>query len=212
MTNRLRPLLYVAGAILCATIWLRVFHDPAVARTALQVQQDKRDDSTHRANEVWKADFLKRDTPRDDSLRKLNAGIRGARGEIARLRRVTKLVTDSTPRDTLLAQLALRDTIITGLETINARLETAVVMLCAPLDSIAAASLGPLRCAPGSAVGQRDTLVAKREREVTALTLARNIWRGQAKRKLGCAGGPSVTASLDGRVSAGFGATCGLRF
>lgn len=212
MTDRLRPLLYVAGAILCATIWLRVFHDPAVARTALQVQQDKRDDSTHTANEIWKADFLKRDTLRDDSLRKLNAGIQGARGEIARLRNRIVAPVDSTPRDTLLAQLALRDTIITGLETINARLETAVVMLCAPLDSIAAASLGPLRCAPGSAVGQRDTLVAKREREVTALTLARNIWRGQARKKLGCVGGVGAVASIDGRVSAGFGGMCGIRF
>jgi hypothetical protein len=40
----------------------------------------------------------------------------------------------------------------------------------------------------------------------------REAWKGRARRRLACVGGPSVTVSLGGRSAVGVGITCGWRF
>jgi hypothetical protein len=93
----------------------------------------------------------------------------------------------------LLQQIAVRDSIIAQQDTVIARQDSGMTLLRAMNHD-------------------RDVRISQLERENAALRVSRDVWRRQAHKKLGCAGGPGALASLDGHVSAGVGFVCGIRF
>lgn len=126
--------------------------------------------AVHDSNEVWKAQFLARDTARDDSLRKLSAGIRGARGEIARLKARVGVAgrtggsrePDSSATPPPDSALAIRDTIIAQQDSVIAGLDSSVTLYQAML-------------------GDRDVRISQLERESAALRVSRDAWRKTAQ-------------------------------
>lgn len=184
--------LILAGALLVA-LWVYGNCREAVgAKRALQNQQDHVDDSTHQANDRWKAQFAAREIQRESILAITDQRLRGARGEIARLRGRIAPQLDTTVVDSIAVQLAVRDSLIAQQDTVIAGLDIQVSIY-------------------RTMVADRDELIGRREREIVALTTARDNWRKVALKKLGCVGGVGVTVGLDGRAAVGVGATCGIR-
>jgi len=180
MSQTTKNWLPVVAILVGAALWNAWCDNPQVRRDALQVQQDTRDDSTHDANERWKADFAAREMQRESTLSVIGKDRDYYRHRAAVLTARTIVVDSATLRATLLAQLAVRDTLIANSLSVIAQQDIQVSIYRAM-------------------VVDRDSLLVKREREIAALTTARDVWKRQAQQ-------PSYTVTdIVGGAALGYG-------
>lgn len=203
MTPALKNLAYGVGLFFVFVFWLHSCHDPSVRAT------QKLADSTVVVNAHSHQTDLRVSRLAAESLElgarlmRLQRNDSVARREIARLKSrvyVSTDITDSTSRDTLVA-------IIHAHEADALRRDT----LEAEQDSVIQSQDSSLTIWKALAV-ERGELLQRALQERDAFRKIATAWQGKAEKRLGCAGGPAVVASISGRVSAGVGVTCGIRF
>ena len=118
------------------------------------------------SNDRWKARYLARDSARDDSLDQL------ARANAALNQRVARLAARAAPRDyqslgrdSLIAENVVKDSAIAALEAQHAA-----------DDSTHRATVTLFR----AMLADRDSLLARKDRQIAALETARDAWRRAA--------------------------------